>query len=113
MIIWTESVKNEVFHRDKQQRNILHTGKKKEVWIGHILRRNCFLKHVIEGKTEGKMEVTGRREGRRKHLLDDLKKNKDYRKLKEEALDRTLWRTGFETGYSPVVKQTKNERRNI
>jgi hypothetical protein len=59
------------------------------------------------------MEVTGRRERRRTHLLDDLKKKKDYWKLKEEALDRTFWRTRFETGYSPVVKQTKNERRNI
>jgi len=59
------------------------------------------------------MEVTGRRERRRKHLLDDLKKKTDYRKLKEETLDNTLWRTRFETGYSPVVKQTKNERRNI
>ena len=25
-------------------------------WIGHILRRNCPLKHVIEGKIEGKIK---------------------------------------------------------
>jgi len=42
-------------------------------WIGHILRRNCFLKHVIEEKIEGSIEVTGRRGRRRKQLLDDLK----------------------------------------
>jgi hypothetical protein len=24
-------------------------------WIGHILRRNCLLKHVIEGKVEGRI----------------------------------------------------------
>jgi hypothetical protein len=26
--------------------------------------------------------------------------------LKEEALDRTLWRTRFERNYGPVIKQT-------
>jgi len=26
--------------------------------------------------------------------------------LKEEALDRTLWGTGFGRGYGPVVRQT-------
>jgi hypothetical protein len=39
--------------------------------------------------------VTERRERRRKKLLDNLKEKRGYRKLKEEALDRTLWRTGF------------------
>jgi hypothetical protein len=46
---------------------------KKAIRIGHILRRNCLLKHVIEGRVEGRIEVTGRRERRRKQLLDDLK----------------------------------------
>jgi hypothetical protein len=42
----------------------------------HILRRNCLLKQVIEGKTEGRIDVTGRRERGCKHLLDALiKKN--------------------------------------
>jgi hypothetical protein len=41
-------------------------------WIGHVLRRNCLLKHVIEGKIEGRKNVTGRRVRRRKQLLDDL-----------------------------------------
>jgi hypothetical protein len=31
---------------------------------------------------------------------------KRYWKLKEEALDRTLWRTRFGRGYGPVVRQT-------
>jgi hypothetical protein len=75
-------------------------------WIGHILRRNCLLKHVIEGKLEGRIEMTGRRGRRGKQLLDDLKKKKRYWKLKEEALDRTLWRTRFGRGYGPVVRQT-------
>jgi hypothetical protein len=41
-------------------------------WIGHILRRNCLLKEVIEGKIQGQKEVTRRRGRRRKKLLDDL-----------------------------------------
>jgi hypothetical protein len=43
-------------------------GKKKENWIGHILRKHRLLKHVIEGRIEGT-----RRRGRRcKQLLDEL-----------------------------------------
>jgi hypothetical protein len=61
---------------------------------------------VIEGKLEGRMEMTGRRGRRRKQLLDDLKERRRYWKLKEEALDRTVWRTGFGRGYGPVVRQT-------
>jgi hypothetical protein len=80
-------------------------NKKKANWIGHILRRNCLLKHIIERKIKETVEVTGR--GRRcKRLLDDLKETREYWKLKEEALDRTLWRTRFGRGYGPVVTQT-------
>jgi hypothetical protein len=46
----------------------------------------------------------GRRERRRKQLLGDLKENRRYWKLKEEALDRPLWRAGFGRGYGPRVK---------
>jgi hypothetical protein len=60
---------------------------------------------VIEEKIEGRIEVTGRRGRRRKQLLDDLKEKRGYHKLKEEALDRTLWRTRFGRGYGPVVRQ--------
>jgi hypothetical protein len=89
----------EVLHRVKEERNIVHTIKRREAnWIGHILRRNCLLKHVIEGKLEGRIEMTGRRGRRRKQVLDDLKEKRRYCKLKEEALDRTLWRTGFGRG---------------
>ena len=59
-------------------------------WIRYILRRNCLLKHVIEGKVKGEMEVTRRRGRRRKKLLDDLKDRRGYSHLKEEALDRTM-----------------------
>jgi hypothetical protein len=50
-------------------------------WIGHIMRWNCLLKHVIEGKLEGRIEETERRGGRRKHLLDDLQKTGIYWEL--------------------------------
>jgi len=76
------------------ERNILDTAKRRKAnWIGHILRRNCLLKHVIREKIKGQIEVTGRRGGRRKQLLDDLKEARGYLKLEEEALDRTLWGT--------------------
>jgi hypothetical protein len=61
---------------------------------------------VIEGKLEGRIEITGRRRRRRKQLLDDLKGKREYWKLKAEALDRILWRTGFGRGYGSVVRQT-------
>ena len=49
-----------------EQRNILREiRKRKAKWIGHILRRNCLLKQVIEGKIKGEMDVT-RRRGRRR-----------------------------------------------
>jgi hypothetical protein len=91
-IRWTDRVRNEeVLHRVKEERNIVHTIEGvKAKWIGHILRRNCLLKHVTEGKLEGRIEMTGRRGRRRKQLLDDLTEKRRYWKLKEEALDRTL-----------------------
>jgi hypothetical protein len=64
----------EALHRVQEERNILHTVKRRKAnWIGHILRRNCLLKHVFEGKIEGRIEVTGRRGRRLKQLLNDLK----------------------------------------
>ena len=72
----------------------------------HILRRNCLLQRVIEGKIKGGIEVTGRRGRRRKKLLDDLKERRGYSHLKEEALDRTKWRGRFGRGFVTVVSQT-------
>jgi hypothetical protein len=60
-----------------------------------MLRRNCLLKHVIEEKIVGRIEVTGRRRGRRKQLLDDFKERIKYWPFKRQALDRTLGRTRF------------------
>jgi hypothetical protein len=92
---------------DVKRLNILHEiSKRKANWIGHILRRNCLLQQVIEGKIKGGIEVTGRRGSRRRKLLDDLKERTGYSHLKEEALDRTMWRADFGRGFGPVVRQT-------
>jgi hypothetical protein len=93
----TDKVRNEELSlRAKDQRNMLHEiSKQKANWIGHIFRRNCLLQQVMEGKITGGIEVTGRRERRRGKLLDDLKERRGYSHLKEETLDRTMWRTRF------------------
>jgi hypothetical protein len=80
----------------KEQRNVLREIRKRKAnWVGHILRRNCLLQRVIERKVKGGIEVTGRRGRRRRKLLDDLEERRGYCYLKEEALDRTVWRAGF------------------
>ena len=97
----------DVLLRVKEQRNILHEIRKRKTnWTGHILRRNCLLQRVTEGKIQGGIEVTGRQGRRRRKLLDDLKERRGYSHLKEEALDRTMWRAGFGRGFGPVVRQT-------
>jgi hypothetical protein len=55
-----------------------------------MLRRNFLLKHVIEGKTVGRIEVTGRRRTRGKQLLDDRNATRVYYTLKDEAPDRRV-----------------------
>jgi hypothetical protein len=62
-ISWTDRVNNEaVLQRAKEERNILHTIRRRKAnWIGHILHRNCLLSHIIEGKISGT-----RRRGRRR-----------------------------------------------
>jgi len=84
----------------------LGNSKRKANWIGHNLRRNFLLQQVIEGKIIGGIEVTGRQGRRRRKLLDELKERKGYSYLKEEALDRTMWRARFGRGFGPVVRQT-------
>jgi hypothetical protein len=61
-ISWTDRVRNEeVLLGVNEQRNILREIRKRKAnWIGRILRRNCLLKEVIEGKIKGEIEVTKR-----------------------------------------------------
>jgi hypothetical protein len=107
-ISWTDHVRNEdVLLRVKEQRNILHEIRKRKTnWIGHILRRNCLLQRVIDGKIQGALEVTERQGRRRRRLLGDRKERRGFSHLKEEALDRTMWRARFGRGFGPFVRQT-------
>jgi hypothetical protein len=78
-------------------------------WIYINLNKIVLLKHVIEGKTEGKIEVTGRRGRIIMQLLGELKEKMELCKLKKEALDRTHWRTRCGGVYGSVVR-LENER---
>jgi hypothetical protein len=57
--------------------------------------------------------VAGRQGRRRGKLLDDLKERRGYSHLKEEALDRTIWRAHFGRGFGPVLRQTTTKKLNI
>ena len=66
---------------------------RKANWTGHILCRNCLLKHVIGGNVE-----RTRREGRRcKQLLDDFKvkireiERRSSRSHSQNSLWKKLW----------------------
>jgi hypothetical protein len=107
-ISWTDRVRSEeVLHSVKERRNILHEiRKRKAKWIGHILRRNCLLwKNWRKDKREN---TSDRKTTKKLELLADLKDKRRYSHLKEEALDRTVWRAGFGRGFGPVVRQTAN-----
>jgi hypothetical protein len=70
------------------------------------LHRNCLLQQVINEEIKGGIEVTGRQRRRLRKLLDDLKERRGYSHLKEEALDRTMWRARFGSSFGPVMRQT-------
>jgi hypothetical protein len=87
---------------EEQKENATCNKRRKANLIDHILCRKCLLKHVTEGKN-GRKEVRRRQGRRRKQLLDDSKETIGYWNLKQEALHRNLWRTGFGKGYGPVL----------
>jgi hypothetical protein len=66
----------------------------------------AFYNGLLKERYKGGKEVTGRQGRRRRKLFYDLKKRRGYSHLKEEALDRTMWRAGFGRGFGPVVRQT-------
>jgi hypothetical protein len=99
-ISWTDPARSQEVLQTVRERNILRAIKRRKAhWIGHIWRRNCLLKHVTEGKVEGRIEVTGTRGRRRKQLLDDVKERRGYWELKRESLNHTR----FVRGCGPVV----------
>jgi hypothetical protein len=95
LIMW--EVKKYYLQSLEQWNTLYEISKWKANWIGQILRRDCLLQGV---------EVTGRWGRRHRKLLDELRERRRYCHLKEEALDRTLWRAGFGRGFGPVIRQT-------
>ena len=72
-ICWTDRVKNKKLRIVKDRNMLRAIERRKAKWIGHVLHGKCLLKHVIGGKVEGRIIVTGRRGRRSKQLLDDTK----------------------------------------
>jgi hypothetical protein len=58
-------------------------------WFGHILRRNCLLKHAIKGKRDGWRKVTGR-QGRRNNQLLEIERVSTTSHFVENALWKRL-----------------------
>jgi len=64
----------------------------------------AFYNGLLKERIQGGIEVTGRQGRRRRKLLDNLKERRGYSHLKEEALDRPMWRARFGRGFGPVVR---------
>jgi hypothetical protein len=91
-ISWTYRVRNdEALHTVNEERNILHTMKRRKVnWIDYILRGNCLLKHVTIGTIKGRSDKkTGEKDVNR-HWMTVRKRKGRYWKLNDEALSGEL-----------------------
>jgi len=55
---WSDALSNEVLHAAV---SYIEWKRKAINWIGHVVHRNCLLKHVIEGNIQRSIEVKGRR----------------------------------------------------
>ena len=89
-ISWTEKVTNEeVLICVNEARSILKTiWYRKHRWLGHVLRHDNLLHHIVEGKVLDKTTW-----GRKKmHLLHDMMEGRDYRQLTDSVSDRSRWR---------------------
>jgi hypothetical protein len=56
-IKWTDKIRNELVYRriDQEQTLWNNIQKRRTRWIGHTLRHNGFVKNIIEGKIEEKV----------------------------------------------------------
>jgi len=83
----------EVLRLVQEQRSLVHVIKQRQAnWIGHVLRHDCLLKTVLEGKIDGKRP---REEPRRKMpdlLMEQKDKKISYEELKRGAQSRVGWR---------------------
>ncbi|KAI5715694.1 hypothetical protein M8J77_020891 [Diaphorina citri] len=89
-IKWSDKIRNEeVLRRVEEERNIVKTIKKRKAsWVGHILRRDCIQRKIMDIKFEG-----SRSRGRRKFgMLTDILRGRTYEQMKNDAQDRESWR---------------------
>jgi hypothetical protein len=67
----------------------------KTAWTDHISRRDCLLKHVIEGKKKGRIEVTEIRGRRRKKLLENFQEKRlleiERGSIRSHRMEKALW----------------------
>jgi hypothetical protein len=75
--------------------------------INTIINLHCFLKQVIEGKIKDRLKLQEDEEEDVRSYWMTFKDRRGYSHLKEEALDRTVWRNRFGRGFGPVVSQTE------
>jgi hypothetical protein len=75
--------------------------------INHTCLRkiNNYIRNILS-RMSYTVKKTGRQGKLRTKLLDDLKERRGYSHLKEETLDRTMWRARFGRGFGPVLRQT-------
>jgi hypothetical protein len=88
-ISWKDKITNEeVLRRVGEERKLIDTiVRRKKNWIGHILRSNCMMRDVMEGRMDGR-----RPRGRpRMSMLEELKEG-SYQFMKRRAQDRQEWR---------------------
>jgi hypothetical protein len=77
---WTRSVGSITYRQGSNNLHIIR--RRKANGIGHVLLRDCLLKHISEGKIKGGVQSKERKGRRHKQLLDDLKERRGYWKLK-------------------------------
>ena len=87
-ISWTEKVTNEevLVHATETRSIFKMIWCRKHRWLGHVLRHDNLLHHIIEENMLGKATHCGM------ELLHDMMEERDYRQLKDLISDRSRWR---------------------
>ena len=107
-ISWKDHITNEyVLGQVNEKRKLLNTIlERKKRWLGHILRAESLVKEVIEGRMEGKRG----RVKPRIMMLDDIKADETYAKIKRRAMDRECGETRC---LEPALKQNTNDDETV
>jgi hypothetical protein len=107
------SCENEILHRFEEERNILHTIKRRKAnCIGNIWHMNCLLKNVAEWKIEGYKWREDEEDVSSYWMTLKQRGKETLMETEKEAPDRTLRRTHFGRGSRPLVRQLRNEWMN-